>query len=149
MHLRRAPPLARSDHNNILLLPSYKQKLKRCKGVTREQRVWNSIATETLQACFDCTDWGVFTDSAGSMEEMVDGVSEYIKFCIDSVIPNKTIKVYPNNKPWISNDLHALLKKKRAAFVEGDKSKLKGIQKEINTQVKRSKLDYKRKRAKL
>ena len=75
----------------------------------------------------------------------MDGVSEYIKFCVDSVIPLKTVKVYPNNKPWISKDLHALLKRKRAAFAKGDKSEVKGIQKEIDRQVKRSKLDYKRK----
>ena len=45
--------------------------------ITRERRVWSSTVTETLQLCFDDTDWNVFTDSAGSLEEMVDGVSEY------------------------------------------------------------------------
>ena len=113
--------------------------------VTRERRVWSSTVTETLQSCFDDTHWNVLTDSAGSLEEIVDGVSEYIKFCVDScVIPLKT-KVYPNNKPWISKDPHALLKRKRTAFPKGDKSEFKGIRKEIDVQVKRSKLDYKRK----
>lgn len=31
-------------------------------------------------------------------DELTDGFSSYISFCVDSVMPSKTIVIFPNNK---------------------------------------------------
>ncbi len=33
-----------------------------------------------------------------------DSVTCYIRKCIEDVIPTKTIRIYPNQKPWINSD---------------------------------------------
>ena len=41
------PPLSRSDHNLILLLPEYRQRLKTNKTQTQTIKVWNNESVET------------------------------------------------------------------------------------------------------
>lgn len=51
------PPLGKSDHNLVLLLPNYKPWVV-CRPVsTRTFRKWTPEARETLRACFDYTVW--------------------------------------------------------------------------------------------
>ena len=56
------PPLDKSDHNSILLIPAYKQKLKQEAPVTRAIRKWSDEADAKLQNCFASTDWNMFWD---------------------------------------------------------------------------------------
>ncbi len=65
-----------------------------------------------LQGCFECSLWETF--DCPDMDTHTIVVSDYIKFCVESVIPTKTYKMFPNNKPWVSKKLKQLLNKKVA-----------------------------------
>ena len=65
---RICPQLGNSDHNTILLLPTYRQVLKRSKPVTKVKQLWSSESVEKLRACFDCTNWDSFTDTSNSID---------------------------------------------------------------------------------
>ena len=49
-------PFGKSDHNYILLIPVYKQKLKQEVPVNRSILKWSDDADVTLQDCFASTD---------------------------------------------------------------------------------------------
>ena len=53
--------------------------------------------------------------------------------------------MFGNNKPWINKELKTLIIKKRNAFKNQNKDKVKEIQKEINAKIKECKYDYKNK----
>ena len=55
---------------------------------------------------------------------MTDCITEYIRFCEHTTMPTRTIGCFPNNKPWITNDLKALLNKKKRVFRSGDREEL-------------------------
>ena len=93
------PPIGDSDHNTVHLVPIYKCVLKCAKCVERHVKVWNEDSVARLQGCFDCTNWDVFRDSCDSLDELTDVVTSYVSFCVDTVIPVKKSKVFPNNKP--------------------------------------------------
>ena len=93
------PPIGDADHNTVHLVPIYKSLLKSAKCVEREVKVWNEDGIARLQGCFDCTDWDVFRNSCSSLDELTDVVTSYVSFCVDTVIPVKKCKVFPNNKP--------------------------------------------------
>lgn len=138
------PPLGRSDHNTIHLLPRYRQKLKTEKPQTQTIQQWNKDNTEELMGCFEATDWDMFFDSCGNdYESLTDAISSYIKFCQDSVISSKTVRIYPNNKPWITKELKQCLNEKKIAFLQGDRQKVRELEKEFRAKVKKAKLDYK------
>ena len=48
-------PFGKSDHNSILLIPAYKQKLKHEVPVTRSLRKWSDDVDATIQDCFAST----------------------------------------------------------------------------------------------
>ena len=114
------PPFCKSDHNSILLIPAYKQKLKQEVPVTRSIRKWSDDKDATLQDCFANTDWNMFRDSSNGIEEYTTSVTGFINKCIDDVIPTVTIRTYPNQKPWITGNIHTELKGRAGAFKERD-----------------------------
>ena len=99
------PPLGCSDHNMINLVPSYVQKEKSVKPVEKTIKCWNPESTEQLQGCLACTDWTVFKEACPDLNELATTITDYISFCTDNCMPNKTITVYSNNKPWVTKEL--------------------------------------------
>lgn len=139
------PPLGSADHNCVYLVPSYRTCLQRGKVTTRNIKVWSEEATLTLQGCLESTDWEVFTESSRDIHELTDVVSSWVTYCEDIVVPVKTVRIYPNSKPWASRQLKVLLNKKKQAFKQGDSTELMSVHKEIKREIRRAKLSYKRK----
>ena len=105
-------PLAPSgctDHNLVSLLPKDRPRAQRQPLVTTTVQLWSKDACEALKGCFECTDRSTFTDTAKHVSELADTVCGYIKFCVDSVVPKKTVKIYPNSKPWVTKHITSLL----------------------------------------
>lgn len=139
------PSLGRSLHNLVRLLPIYKARLKSQKPKKRVVRRWSLEASLALNACFDCTDWEVIMESSETIDEAVDVVNEYIKFCTDMLVPMREVTVYPNSKPWINKEIAGLLKDRQKLFYQGDRDGVKAKQKEIRQEISESKERYRKK----
>ncbi len=50
------PPFGKSDHSSVLLLPAYRQKLKREAPALRTVQCWSDQSDAILQDCFDHVD---------------------------------------------------------------------------------------------
>jgi hypothetical protein len=57
----------------------------------------------------------MFWDSSNGIEEFTTSVTGFIKKCIDEVVPTVTVRTYPNQKPWITGNIHTEI-----AFKERD-----------------------------
>lgn len=110
------PPLGGADHNCVQLMTAYRSALRRGKIITKQIHNWTDDSKLSLQDCFEKTDWGMFKESCSDIDELTDVVSSYVTFCEDCVIPKKSVKIFPNSKPWVSKTLKNLLNKKRKAF---------------------------------
>ncbi len=58
--------------------------------------------------------------SDDDIEEYSDSVTCFIRKCIEDVIPTKTIRIYPNQKPWINSDVRSALSARTSAFKSGN-----------------------------
>lgn len=76
------------------------------------------------------------------LDSISDKVTCYINYCVESVIPRKQIKVFPNNKPWVTRAVKAAINRKKAAFISGDRDQIKTVQKELKRVIKQSKVKY-------
>jgi hypothetical protein len=104
-------PFDISDHDSILLLPSYRQTLKQEVPMLRTIQHWSDQSESMLQDCFDHADWDMFrVASENNIDVYTDSVSQFIKKCIGDVVPTVTMNTYPNQKPWIDGGIHAKLK---------------------------------------
>ena len=70
--------------------------------VTRTIKEWSTYADENLKGSLDCTDRDVFVDSASDINELTESVCGYVEFCVERAIPQKTVNMFPNDKPWIT-----------------------------------------------
>ena len=95
-------PLGISDHNNILLLPTYLCKIKTEKPVKRLVKQCECDSTEQLQNCLDTTDWNILYSD--DVNECVETVSSYIQLCENNSVPSKEVTCYPNNKTSITRN---------------------------------------------
>ena len=140
------PPLGKSDHNLVLLLPQYKAQIQRQSTTKRSFRKWSPEAAEALRDCFECTDWSVLQGAHGEdIEGVTHCTTDYLNFCMDVVVPIKTVRCFPNNKPWITSNVKDILNRKKRAFKEGDRDELKRIQVELKVQLREAKEEYRRK----
>ncbi len=46
----------------------------------------------------------MFIEDAG-IDSAAESITDYIYFCVDSIIPQKTVKRYSNNKPYITEGI--------------------------------------------
>ncbi|GFS16460.1 hypothetical protein ElyMa_001473900 [Elysia marginata] len=136
-------PLRDSDHNNVQLIPKYKPLLKRAKPAVKVVKKWTSDATLQLQECFEKTDWDVFINNCTDINELTDTISSYILFCEENIIKGETIKVYPNNKPWVTRELKEAIINKNNKFKENNIEVFKKINWKTKSKIKECKRKYK------
>ncbi len=125
------PPFGKSDHSSVLLLPAYRQKLKREAPALRTVQCWSDQSDAILQDCFDHVDWDMFRAASD--------------VCIDDVVPTKTIRIYPNQKPWINSDVRSALSARTSAFKSGNTDDRKQASYDLRRSIKAAKRQYKNK----
>ncbi len=140
------PPFGKSDHSSVLLLPAYRQKLKREAPALRTVHCWSDQSDAILQDCFDHVDWDMFrAASEDDIEAYSDTVTCFIRKCIDDVVPTKTIRIYPNQKPWINSDVRSALSAQTSAFKSGNTDDRKQASYDLRRSIKAAKRTYKNK----
>ncbi len=126
------PPFGKSDHSSLLLQPAYRQKLKREAPALRTIQCWSDKSDAILQDCFDHVDWDMFrAASDDDIEAYSDSVTCFIRKCIEDVVPTKTIRIYPNQKPWINSDVQSAL----SAFKSENTDNLKQASYDLKNKV--------------
>lgn len=118
----------------------YKPIVKRLKPTRITIQQWDDDALEQLRGALDCTDWDVFVNNSGKLDELTQTVSDYINFCVEVTVPTKQIKVFPNNKPWITKRVKDVINKKKGLFGKRDQEGLKRVQKELKRVIQEEKL---------
>ena len=139
---RERSPIGSSDHQTIHLLATYRTILKKGKILKKNIREWTDGNILKLQGCSDCTDWDIFKDSSETLDEWVDAVTSYIKFCENECISTKNIQIYPNNKPWINAKIKHDINRKKKAFMSGDRQERKRAQRDLNVALAEGRKEY-------
>ncbi|TWW77451.1 hypothetical protein D4764_12G0008410 [Takifugu flavidus] len=140
------PPLGKSDHNLVYVQPQYTPLVQRQAASTGSIRRWTPEAEEALKDCFNITDWDVLlVEHEEDIDGMTDRLTDYLNFCVDVVVPTKTVQCYPNNKPWVTQEVKDVLNKKKKAFRNKDREKMKEAQREVKRCLKEAKNTYRKK----
>ena len=99
-------PLTRwedQNHNLVPLTPCYVPLVKSLSVTTKTVRTWSENCYEALQGCFEVTDWNVLCKPHGEdTDGLTECITDYIHFCVDGIVPARTVFCYPNNRPWVT-----------------------------------------------
>ena len=60
-------------------------------------------------------------------------------------LKQKNFKSFPNNKPWVTKEIKEVINEKKRAFAEGNKDKIKAVQKKLSKMIREGKDKYKQK----
>ena len=142
-HASARTPLGKSDHNTVILIPAYRQKLKTVMPVKKTVKKWSPENPEALRGCFECTDWSVFEHACTDLDEYTDTVTAYVSFCVKSCIPTRTVCVYAIDKPWFTKEVKNQLMAKDAAFRSGDDEEFRRAKYDACRAIARAKAEYK------
>ncbi|XP_061751164.1 probable RNA-directed DNA polymerase from transposon BS isoform X2 [Nerophis ophidion] len=139
-------------------LPAIRTLLDRCKSyqlihriescmqdarpITKTVMTWPDDALPKLQDCFQHTDWDLFQQQ--ELETATGTVLDYIQFCIGNVTVEKTIRVYPNKKPWMTSQVRTLLRAHDAAFRSGDRALYSAARADLKRGIKKAKAHNRR-----
>ncbi len=74
--------------------------------------------------------------SEDDIEAYSDTVTCFIRKCIDDVVPTKTIRIYPNQKPWINSDVRSALSARTSAFKSGNSDDRKQASYDLRRTIK-------------
>ncbi len=83
--------------------------------------------------------------SDDDIEAYSDTVTCFIRKCIEDVVPTKTIRIYPNQKPWINSDVRSALSARTSAFKSGNTDDRKQASYDLRRSIKAAKRQYKSK----
>ncbi len=83
--------------------------------------------------------------SDDDIEAYSDSVKCFIRKCIEDVVPTKTIRIYPNQKPWINSDVRSALSAQTSAFKSGNTDDRKQASYDLRRSIKAAKWQYKNK----
>ncbi|KAI4881127.1 hypothetical protein NFI96_017869, partial [Prochilodus magdalenae] len=98
--------------------------------------------------CFDTTDWEVFRtaavgeDCTVDLEDYASGVTSYISTCIETIVPTKRCRTYPNQKPWINCDVRSMLRARSTAFLSGNAEDYKRARYDLRRSIRQAKRQY-------
>ncbi|XP_061148798.1 uncharacterized protein LOC133163169 [Syngnathus typhle] len=141
-HSAARAALGLSDHCLVHLIPAHRQKLKTSKPVVSTVRKCSVESRQDLQACFDCTDWGVFDAATSDLHELTDTDTSYISFCEELCVKTKTFCTYNNDKPWFTPNLRRLRKVKEEVYRSGDWDLFKQTRNTLNREVRKARRCY-------
>ena len=100
-----------------------------------------------MRTSLETTDWDVLTEGK-NVHETAGVLSSYIQFCEEVNVHTKTVRIYPNSKPWITKDLKKQIMDRNRLFAERKKVEGKIADKEIKKQIRENKLKKKKKKKK-
>jgi len=66
-------------------------------------------------------------------------VLAYIDFCTETVLTTKTVRTFPNQKPWFDKRVRFLLKERNVAFKSGDAQAYSNARRELKKGIKEEK----------
>src|SRR4029434_9224789 len=94
------------------------------------------------QDCFETTNWNIFKHQ--DLEVYTSTVLCYIKHCVDTVTVDRRIRVYPNQKPWMTKEVKVLLKDRSAHLRSGDEAQYRTARANLRRAIREAKTAYKR-----
>ncbi|KAI4893859.1 hypothetical protein NFI96_005053 [Prochilodus magdalenae] len=122
--------LRSNSHGN--LKGGYKAVAQPCSSI---QHTGNSSSKppQTAAVREDCT---------VDLDDYASGVTRYISTCIETIVPTKRCRTYPNQKPWINCDVQSMLRARSAAFLSGNAEDNKRARYDLRRSIRQAKRQY-------
>ena len=136
--VRHLPPIGRSDHQCILLTPKLKEKLK---PITRQVRQMKCSNLNELSIQLNKENWETVY-SAGEVDDKVNEFTSIIVRKLDELLPKRTVRIHPSDKPWMTPRIKLEIKARQKAYTSGDNAKYEMLCRKVTSLISKAKGNY-------
>ena len=133
--------LGSSDHYIMHLVSSYKP-LSKHKPLFTTRRTYSDQNVDNLQACFDTTLWDNLMCENDDINQQTETITDYINFCTDLCIPQRKVKKYANQKPWMNKRILDMIDEKHDAHKAGNTKLYHKLKKKVSKETKKAREGY-------
>ena len=124
------PPFGLSDHKSIVILPKIRQSELPHKRVIVKRDTRPSRKME-LGRYLSQVNWSLI-ENINTCQEKYDFFSRIILTGLNTIMPERAIKVYSNDVPWITTDLKRLITLRQRALSSGKSDLFKFYRNKVN-----------------
>lgn len=109
-----SPPFGLSDHNTVLLKPEARVTGQSTRKLITVRDMRDSRKM-SLGRYLGNVDWSIM-NSCSDCDGKLAVFEELVKIGFNHIMPEKTMKVYPKDAPWISTKIKQLIRLRQRAF---------------------------------
>ena len=139
------PPFGLSDHVTITMIPAKRVNLRPQKTTikVRDKRPSN---VASLGRFLLNIPWENTLSSLRSSDDKLTTFTEIINYGLNTIMPERSIKVNPNDRPWMTSHLKRLILQRQKAFALGNNFMFKLLRNKVNRERKRCRKVYYKKK---
>ncbi|XP_046858758.1 uncharacterized protein LOC124452220 [Xenia sp. Carnegie-2017] len=138
------PPLGRSDHNCLLLVPKQKEKTP---TIPRRVRLLTPGKVNILCRKLILEDWSeVF--NVQDVDEKVNAFTSTMLSIMDETIPEKTVRMHTSDKPWMTSFIKSKIKARQRAFSCNNQARYEKLCSDVSKLINNAKISYYKRKAK-
>ena len=135
------PPFGLSDHVTITIIPAKRVNLRPQKTTIKVRHKRPSNVASLGRFLLNVP-WENILSSLRSSVDKLTTFTEIINYGLNTIMPEKSIKVNPNDRPWMTSHLKRLILQRQKAFALGNNFMFKLLRNKVNPERKRCRKVY-------
>ena len=135
------PPFGLSDHITVIIFPAIrKRRQTQTKVVKSRDKRPSNVAS--LGRFLLNIPWEPLLLPHQSSEDKLSLVTQMINYGLNTIMPERSVKIHVEDCPWITKDLKRLILQRQKAFTAGKMSLFKFLRNKVNRERKRCRKSY-------
>ena len=117
--------------------PEIREKLSKPKQIVIKTRdKWPSKITSVDRFLLQVP-WSDLFSSDRSCEDKLSILTEIVNYGLDTIMPERSVRVHETDRPWMNSQLKALITRQQKALATNNVPLLKILRNEVNRERKR------------
>ncbi len=136
-----APPFGLSDHLTIAMCPGTRKRSHEPQSRIVKIRDKRPSNIRSLGRFLQEIPWDILS-SIPSNDQKLYFLTSIINYGLNLIMPERSIKVHPNDRPWVTSNLKSLINRRQKAFASGNVTLFKMLRNKVNRERKRCRKSY-------
>ena len=138
----RLPPFGLSDHHSVLIEANVRDKNLKPQYKTIKARDKRPSKRASLGRFLLQVPWSELLSAEQTCEQKLQTLTDVINYGLNTIMPERSIRVHETDRPWISVQLKDLIARRQQALASGNRTLYKILRNKVNRERKRCRKTY-------
>ena len=133
----RLPPFGLSDHHSVLIEANVRDKNLKPQYKTIKARDKRPKKRANLERFLLQVPWSELLSAEQTCEQKLQTLTDVINYGLNTIMPERSIRVHETDRPWISVQLKYLIARRQQTLASGNRTLYKILRSKVNRERKR------------